>query len=97
MVPGSRACPHSSLGHLVQERRDVELPRAHTPVHLTGCRRAVDNAPAWLFQVLDCTTPFPSCASPEEAGRAEEVLGPIVGGLWGTPLPVCLCYHLLCF
>ena len=25
------------------------------------------------------------------------MLGPIVGGLRGAPLPVCPCYHLLCF
>lgn len=76
----------------------MELPWAHPPVCLTGCRRAVDNAPAWLFQVLGPYHTFPVlCISLEEAGRAEEVLGPISGGLRGAPLLVCPCYPLLCF
>lgn len=66
----------------------MELPWAHPPVCLTGCRRAVDNAPAWLFQVLGPYHTFPVlCISLEEAGRA----GPNFRGTTGSPsssLPV---------
>lgn len=98
VVPGSKACPHSSLGYRAQERRDVELPQAHPPVHLTGCSRAADNAPVWLYQVLGLHHTFPVlCISREEAGPAEEVLGLNVGGLREPLFRFARAYHLLCF